>query len=177
MLTMVLGLIGLVGCTNAPADTQTKYNDSDPVSIETRFSPNGGCAEMIIREILGSKNRVWVQAYSFTNVAIGEALVHQKQKGVDVVVILDRSNASEKAHTLIPLMMENDIKVFIDGAEPIAHNKVLIFDDKKVYFGSANFSRAGMDKNGENCNIITSHKTNIAYEDNWLKHREHSRLY
>src|SRR5271156_1596190 len=67
-----------------------------PKSVEVFFSPNGGCTEAIVRELNRAKQPVRVQAYSFTSVPIAKALVNAPRRGVNVQVILDETQRSER---------------------------------------------------------------------------------
>lgn len=168
---LIFLILSLVACGNSPSLTK-----AEPPQIEVRFSPHGGCTEMIVRVIKSSQRRLYIQAYSFTSAPIGEAIVEAKHRGVDVQIILDHSNRGDK-HSLIPLMMENDIDVKIDAAHNIAHSKIMLIDDKDILSGSFNFSKAAENSNSENCLHIIDRKTMIAYEDNWRRHLEHSHPY
>ena len=82
-----------------------------------------------------------MQAYSFTDKEVVEAISRAKRKGVDVRVILDKSNRTDRHSQLTELKREK-ITVKIDEPSGIAHNKVIIIDDEKVITGSYNFSNA-----------------------------------
>jgi len=60
------------------------------------FSPKGGCTEAVVDELGKAKTSVIVQAYSFTSAPIAKALVDAKTRGVNVQIILDRSQKTEK---------------------------------------------------------------------------------
>ena len=51
---------------------------------------------LIVTEIATAKREVLVQAYSFTSAPIVKALVDAKKRGVDVRVILDKSQAGQR---------------------------------------------------------------------------------
>jgi len=62
---------------------------------EVYFSPHGGCADAIIRELNKTKSTILVQAYSFTSAPIAKALLNAHQRGVKVEVILDPKQEPE----------------------------------------------------------------------------------
>lgn len=165
-LVILLALAFGLGC-NAPEDMTT---------VQVRFSPHGGCQEQIVSAINRAQKNVLIQAYSFTNLPIGEALIADKNRGVRVEIILDRSNENSP-DSLIHLMMEHGVPIYIDSSHAIAHNKVMVIDNDTVLTGSFNFTKSAEEKNAENCLVIQGKKNNIAYTDNWLRHKEHSRLY
>jgi hypothetical protein len=51
---------------------------------------------MIVQAIDGVQSELLIQAYAFTSEPIIEAVVKAKQRGVDVKIILDKSNEQER---------------------------------------------------------------------------------
>jgi len=109
--------------------------------LRTYFSPNGGCTEAVVFEINNAKTSILVQAYSFTSDPIETALKDAHRRGVEVRVILDRSQYEAKGAAALPLY-EANIDVRMDAKHPIAHNKVMIIDSFTVITGSFNFYSA-----------------------------------
>lgn len=134
------------------------------------FSPNGGVTDACIREIDAAKQTIHVQAYGFTSPPIIRALVAAKKRGVDVQIILDKSQQSLPAD----LVAEVGIPTFIDASHAIAHNKVVIVDAAVVLTGSFNFSKAAEESNAENFLVIRDALLAGRYLENWRHHREHS---
>src|SRR5262245_46738593 len=62
------------------------------------FSPHGGATQAVVREISAAKKTIRVLGYGFTSPEIVQALVdaHVKRK-IDVQVVLDRSNLTQKS--------------------------------------------------------------------------------
>lgn len=58
------------------------------------FSPNGGAERAVVDEIRAAKQRILVQAYSFTSPPIYRALAEAKARGVDVRVLVDKEAQS-----------------------------------------------------------------------------------
>jgi phosphatidylserine/phosphatidylglycerophosphate/cardiolipin synthase-like enzyme len=144
-----------------------------PPKYEVHFSPSGGCQAAVIKALDGAKVSVRLQGYSFTNKPIAMALVAAKRRGVDVQLILDKSNPKESASEA-QLCSTGGIPVFIDAKHPIAHNKIVIIDGKIVLTGSFNFSHQAETENAEN--MLTIYDADLAklYTANWEKHLAHS---
>jgi phosphatidylserine/phosphatidylglycerophosphate/cardiolipin synthase-like enzyme len=144
-----------------------------PPSVEVFFSPKGGCTETVVREISGARHEVLVQAYSFSSKPIAEALVAAKTRGVQVTILLDRSNESEP-YSDLPLFLEQGLAPLIDAHHAIAHNKVMVIDRKTVVTGSFNFTHQAEAENAENLLVI---KGNAAlaksYRDHFSEHKGH----
>src|SRR5262249_45892629 len=86
------------------------------------FSPKGGCPEAVFREIPAAGHEVLVQAYSFSSKPIAEALVAAKTRGVQVTLLLDKSNESEQ-YSDLPMLLEQGLAPMTDSHHAIAHNK------------------------------------------------------
>jgi phosphatidylserine/phosphatidylglycerophosphate/cardiolipin synthase-like enzyme len=144
--------------------------------IEIHFSPKGGCTETVVDEINAAKNGILVQAYSFTSAPIAKALVDAHKRGVDVRVVLDKSQRSEK-YSSADFVLHAGIPVWIDERHAIAHNKVMVIDGSTVITGSFNFTKSAEENNAENLLVIRSPELAGKYTDNWKTHLGHSEKY
>lgn len=141
------------------------------------FSPNGGCADAIIRNIDAAKKEILVQAYGFTYGPVGDALLRAKKRGVKVVCVLDRSNETARK-SLAPMLRKAGVPVWIDYKPAIAHMKVFIFDRSHVSTGSYNPSVNGERSNVENLIIVWNDKAFVdAYVKQFETRRKLSRTY
>jgi phosphatidylserine/phosphatidylglycerophosphate/cardiolipin synthase-like enzyme len=128
-------------------------------------------------EALGNaKTTVLVQAYSFTSAPIAKALTDAHRRGVNVQVLLDRSQRTEK-YSSATFLFNNGIPCFIDSQHAIAHNKVMVIDGHTVITGSFNFTKAAENNNAENLLVIQDSEMAAKYAQNWLVHRQHSEPY
>ena len=105
-------------------------------------------------------------AYSFTDPQIVAALIEAHNRNLQVELILDNSNLKSKNNFLQQLLNAN-IKVQIDKPQGIAHNKVIIIDDRIVITGSYNYSNAAYKRNAENLLIINDTRLAEDYLSNW----------
>jgi len=112
------------------------------------FSPHGGCTEAVVNALNAAQTTILVQAYSFTSAPIAKALVDAHKRGVNIQVILDKSNANEK-YSSADFVAHAGITTFIDAAHAIAHNKVMVIDGHVVITGSFNFTKAAEEKNAD----------------------------
>ena len=119
------------------------------------FTPGGHCTQMIVSTIVHAKKSIAIQAYSFTSKPIAKALLNAKQRGVNVVAIVDKSNVHTK-YSKIQMLLTARIPVYIDYKVHIAHNKVIIVDSEKVLTGSFNFSWSAQHRNAENVLLVNN---------------------
>lgn len=145
--------------------------------IEVAFSPDGGGTALVVKTLGKAKQRVLVQAYSFTSKPIAQALVAAAARGVIVTVVLDKSQRSER-YSSADFLRNQGVATFIDDQHAIAHNKVMVIDQDTVITGSFNFTKAAEMRNAENLLVFTgNHKLTALYADNFLFHQAHSTPY
>jgi len=166
---LFLGLL-LISFLNS---CQTPSPGSTPSSWSVYFSPEGGATDAVVKALNEATSSVIVQAYSFTSVPIAKALVAAKRRGVNVHVILDKSNQSEH-YSAVTFLVNAGIPTYIDAAHAIAHNKVMVIDGETVVTGSFNFTKAAELRNAENLLVIHDRTLAGQYTKNWNAHLAHS---
>ena len=139
-------------------------NFAKDASYSICFTPHGNCTSQIVNAISQAKHQILVQAYSFTSAPIAKALVDAKNRGVDVKIILDKSQVTAK-YSATTFFTNHGVKPSIDYKPVIAHNKVMIIDDT-VVTGSFNFSK-NAERNAENLLIIHDAGLAKTYIANW----------
>lgn len=137
-------------------------------SVSVCFTPNKQCQSQIIAEINKAKNSIYVQAYSFTDRDIAQALVNAFKRGVKVRVLLDKSNRND-TRSAKDILIHNKIPLRFDSPSGIAHNKVMVFDQTTALSGSYNFSANAFKRNTENLIILNNKNLAQQYIQNWLK--------
>jgi phosphatidylserine/phosphatidylglycerophosphate/cardiolipin synthase-like enzyme len=142
--------------------------------VQIRFSPQGGCTDAVVAALAAARSSIFVQAYSFTSVAIAAALLAAQRRGVNVHVILDRSNLGEK-YSELTFFRNNQVPVLVDAAHAIAHNKIMVIDAAVLLTGSFNFTTNAELHNAENLLVITDPTLALIYTANWQAHAAHSR--
>lgn len=156
------------------ARTQTAPTTSQ---LEVGFSPEGSALALVLKAINASQTSVRVLAYSFTSWPIAQALIAAHKRGVDVQVVVDKSQKSEK-YTSAAFLANNGIPVRVDSMHAIAHNKVLIIDQKHIETGSFNFTAAASSKNAENALVAWNNPVLAKiYLENWQTHWQHAEEY
>lgn len=138
-------------------------------NVSVCFTPPSKCGNFIVEQIKEAKQSIYIQAYGFTSKKIIDALIEAKNRGVEIEIILDRSNFHKKKQNVIKFLESNQIKIYQDKVAGIAHNKVMIIDNTTVITGSFNFTDNADKRNAEN--VIVLHDSSVAkqYYDNWKK--------
>jgi hypothetical protein len=68
---------------------------ADP-SVTVAFSPDGGSTEAVVAVIGSAQHTVHLAGYGFTSKSIAQALTAAHQRGADVELVLDKSNATAR---------------------------------------------------------------------------------
>ncbi len=135
--------------------------------IEVAFSPDAGATELVVKAISEAKHSLRVAAYSFTSKPIAEALIAAHKRGIDVQVVLDKSNNRDK-YTAATFLANMGIPTRIDSRYAIMHSKYIVIDDDTVETGSFNYTKAAENHNAENVIVIrNNHDIAKAYSQNW----------
>jgi phospholipase D len=127
--------------------------------------PGADVEDTIVNYIRTAQHQVLVQAYGFTSEAIFEVLDSLHESGVDVSVILDKSNETS-AHSKLKSLKSEKIMTMIDDKPAIAHCKIIIIDGAIVITGSYNWTEHSK-KNVENIVVIADPDIAQKYIDEW----------
>ncbi len=175
---LVLLIIGLIvgfqlgaafsSVSNAPRSTTIYVTTSSQVQapvdlVEYCFSPGGNCASIVVKWINRANSSVHVLIYSFTLDAIRNALIDAKNRGINVKVVMERSNANEKG-TEYQNLKNAGVDIRLDTNSGLMHDKVAIIDGRIILTGSYNYSAAANTSNNENLVVIDSNAWASAFE-------------
>ena len=164
-----------------PQIIQTSSADSQTLpaegSLEVAFSPRGGATELVVKLIDSARQSIRLAAYSFTSKPIARALVDAHKRGVDVEVVVDKSQRSAR-YTSATFLANMGIPVRVDSMHAIMHNKFIVVDGQDVENGSFNYTSAAENRNAENALVNWNNpKLAAIYTANWQVHWDHSEPY
>ncbi len=144
--TLLLGVgLALVAVTAQAVDPQVYFSRTDPV------------AKIIIREIDSAQKSIHLLIYSLTDDDVADALVRASKRGVDVRIVMDKSQTAEK-HSLNELLTQKlGAKRVIERTgkgRGIMHEKMAVYDGLTVSLGSYNWTDNARDNNWENLILL-----------------------
>jgi phosphatidylserine/phosphatidylglycerophosphate/cardiolipin synthase-like enzyme len=157
-----LVLSAFVLCVSAAsAFAPPAFAGCEGVSMDVCFRPGAtACDSRIVSAIDGARRALFVQAYGFTSPPIVSAIGRAKKRGVEVRVILDKTNVprgkGRSNYSGLTYLENAGVPVRIDGSVAIAHNKVMVIDGALVVGGSYNFTRSAEQRNAENVTFTRS---------------------
>lgn len=168
--------IVLLACGLLAGPAPLLAQEGKGASPRVYFSPNGGATDAVIGEIEKAHTFILIQMYTFTSAPLAEALRDAVRRGVKVLVILDKSQQTER-YSSAAFLARAGIKVWIDSQHPIAHSKVMLVDGETVVSGSFNFTKTAESGNAENLLILKDRRLALLYQANWEEHLGHSGVY
>lgn len=148
-VTTALVAVGLLLCIVTVARAQTLPSGSQAY---VGFSP-GNAETLVIKCIESARTSIRLAAYSFTSAPIAKALVAAAKRGVDVAVVMDKSQRTER-YSSATFLANMRIPVRIDDRYAIMHNKFMVIDGSMVQTGSFNYTKSAQARNAENVLIL-----------------------
>lgn len=136
---------------------------------EVYFSPKGGCQEKVIKIIDQTKKTLEVAMYSLDNSQILLAIERAKTRGVEISIILDRTQAFNNVPETLNLKYKG-VNVRIHSQNKIQHNKFSISDGKLAITGSFNWTNNAETSNEENCLFIDDPSIVKAFVERFENH-------
>jgi len=121
-----------------------------------------------------ARERIWVALYQLTSAPCVHALVAAKRRGVDVQVVLDKGMLVLPVFSFVRKQCgAAGIPLFWLGGQPLMHNKWALIDNQ-VWVGSANWTRAGLNKNHESCVLLSNNSIAQAFATHFVVLRRRS---
>lgn len=109
-----------------------------------------GCEQTILTLISSAKERIYCEMYILTNKKYIKALRNAKEKGVEILLLLDNNTYNRK---ILPELDIIGITYKLSDRFNLLHSKACVFDNT-LFVGSHNWSYTSQSKNRE-INLIT----------------------
>ena len=126
-----------------------------PAGAAALFSPNGGVRARFIAEINRAQSTMDIAIYSFTADEIRDALIQARNRGVQIRILADSSQAANQGSEIATLEgLGFNLKRSAGESNGIMHNKFMIIDGRLLVTGSYNWSVSAESYNFENAVFI-----------------------
>ena len=122
-------------------------------TVRYAFSPVDGINAQVVSALDAAKTQIRFMAFSYTDPAIGAAMVRAKKRGVDVRGVMEKQNVRGTG-SVFPLLQKAKVDIVPDGNCYIMHHKSIVIDTNTVITGSYNFTKSAEKSNDENLLII-----------------------
>jgi phosphatidylserine/phosphatidylglycerophosphate/cardiolipin synthase-like enzyme len=136
-------------------------------SLELYFLPTDAARAALLQRINDARSSIQIAMYAFTHNLLRDALLEAQARGVRVQAVWDlqgmRLTGSDVA-----TMLNRDVGV-LDALPGLVHHKFAVIDQRILVTGSANWSRAGFEKNDEFLLILDNAPMAQKYLMHWQK--------
>ena len=146
--------------------TTTEFRQD--VISETCFSRTSRCDTILASLIDRAVERVHVAVYSFTSDLLAEALMRARDRGVEVLVVVEEDQASVQGAEYLRLLNAG-VNIRLDSNPYLMHHKFMVVDRDVVVTGSYNWSVSAEDRNDENFVVIISEHVNRLFEEEFQR--------
>ncbi len=140
-------------------------------AVETYLTPYDDAEDRLLQFLDQAKSKCYIASYSITNPNIIKKLVELHDRGVDVQILTDKTQAAGKKEQIaLAILAEDNIPVFagrsVDNA--LMHCKFCVIDDHLVEDGSWNYT-VSANKEDNILNFVDSKPRAKMFLSYWLK--------
>ena len=133
--------------------------------MEILFSSEKDIKEAILNEIEGATSTIDLAIHEFSSLEMAQALLKAKGRGVKIRIITDSKQANLRSSKITSLIQGGiQVKVLGGKDKGVMNHRFVIFDGKKVFAGSYDWSDASAKKNYENILILTENEVTESYQ-------------
>lgn len=168
-------LLSLSGCGHskniaATSNTQPKesttVSNSNSMKMQYYFPRAKQYPDKELIDVINSsKNNLDIAIYSITKKEIVNAIIKAKNRGVNVRIITDKQESSNKAQNKeLALLKKADIPIKINSHSGLMHLKVTIADKKVVTTGSYNYTEGATNLNDEVLVVIQDSSSALDFD-------------
>lgn len=126
-----------------------------------------------ISDKCSSRALVSAEAYSCTSKPIALALLDARKRGVEVRIVVDKSNATAP-YTAATFLANEGVPVRVDYRYAIMHDKFIVVDGETVEEGSFNYTAGAENHNAENVLVLHDPAVAERYGREWERLWEES---
>jgi phosphatidylserine/phosphatidylglycerophosphate/cardiolipin synthase-like enzyme len=129
------------------------------IVVQNCFSPERKCSDYILKEISRAQKEILVAVYAFTSDDIAWALIKAHQRGVRVLVLLDKAFDKENENSKGSLLERQGLLIrrisgfaagTVERGVGTMHQKFAVIDRSAILTGSYNWTVAAEKYNHEN---------------------------
>ncbi len=101
----------------------------------------------LLEVIHTAEKRIDVALFTLTHPDIVQALIERKKKGIEVNIAIDYFARRGASRLCVETLQANGISIRESRGQQLLHHKWAVIDDKKLLFGSANWTKAAFREN------------------------------
>jgi phosphatidylserine/phosphatidylglycerophosphate/cardiolipin synthase-like enzyme len=121
---------------------------SNPVNLETCFSPDEPCSEKLLQFISSAEKSLDIAIYSISLDDLANELI-KKSKTIKVRIVCDKVQA-HGMKSKVKDLLENGVSIRYGKQKGLMHDKFTIVDSSMLETGSFNYTNNAANSNQEN---------------------------
>ncbi len=156
-----------------PASVSPAVSNVPPSTFETYLTPYDDAEGRLLQFLDQAKRRCYIASYSITNANVISKLVQLHERGVDVEILTDKTQAAgRREQWALGFLQDNNIPVFIGRSvdHALMHCKFCVIDDHLVEDGSWNYTTSA-NREDNILNFADSKERAKEFLAYWLKIR------
>lgn len=114
--------------------------------------------QRLIGLIDGAKKTIRIAMFTWTHLALTEAVIRAHTRGIDVEIILDHGQAQGVCQQTVEALTKGGIKLRLSSGLGLLHHKCAWIDEEILVNGSANWTQSAFTRNRD-CFLILHHLT------------------
>jgi phosphatidylserine/phosphatidylglycerophosphate/cardiolipin synthase-like enzyme len=126
---------------------------------KVEFYPLPFCGEGALKAIKQglhrAKKSIRIDIFTWTRFDLAHAVIGAHRRGVKVSVTIDRDSAYGASAKVVQLLKKNGVSVRESRGDGLYHHKMVTIDETVWIGGSANWTKAGFEKNREIVTLIS----------------------
>jgi phosphatidylserine/phosphatidylglycerophosphate/cardiolipin synthase-like enzyme len=136
------------------------------------LTPGGNCTDASIHALSDATHTILVQADAFTSAPMAKARLDTHTGGVQVQVILDTRQRTER-YASADFLANQGVPIMIDAEDVISHHKVMMIDGEMIITGRFNFTKAAQEQTADN--VLSIRGPTLAAQETqlWDAHQRH----
>lgn len=109
--------------------------------------------DQLVKLLNQAKTSIKIAMFTWTNQVLAQAVIHAKNRGVNVSVVLDRNASKGASAKIAKLLNLEGVSVKVNQGTGLLHHKFAYIDHSILVNGSANWTGAAFTKN-DDCFMI-----------------------
>ncbi|MDR3762589.1 MAG: phospholipase D-like domain-containing protein [Acidobacteriota bacterium] len=173
-LALAFTLLLATSCQSPLQPQQAVLPVAEPGKTEEHFSPAENIEAIDREHLLRARKTIDIAMYSFTDLALAEAVAERAQAGVKVRIYRDHDqyaqelSRKEKNNPALEVL-ENapNLEMRVKGTRELMHLKAYAIDGTELRTGSANWSPTGEKRQDNNAHFTTDPTQVKLFEKNF----------
>lgn len=149
-------IVSLSNKSLAKSILDQKINTCDSITYWPLPVAKKEAYDTLCKHIDGAKKSIKVAMFTWTHPELTQKIIEAKKRGIEVLVFLDGKSAEGTSRKTLKTLLQAGVGVYLSPTNKTLHHKMALIDERILFFGSANWTKAAFSKNEECLLMIES---------------------